>query len=631
MRRWMIVLLCGCVTLASAYTPGSSDGRMGGVRNSRSGVCENGPQSFPLSTQLVRSAASIVGMPIVSGDRIFFFSNAIRCFDVLTGNLLWSYWTSANGGGTFYTRSMAVDDERVYFSTKNSGGIGPGAVFALDARTGAHQWSFTNRAGGYSCTAPLVQDGRVYFSGNVDKLRAVHADTGEIIWETPEVVGSTDYGGMAMEDGRLFLFTQDRYLRAFSASNGAALWSAYIPERPVWAESWPVVSSGLVYLAINESSSGLYVFSATNGALLRIHSNRYYSKFMSPAVAGGIYYIAGCPATNTSNLSLMAFDGLGNGAPLWSVPLTTNAGGFYDSPVVANGVVYFHGPNLLALDADTGAVQWSTTGLTYNAASPFARYGRLFVAGYNTLYIYSDGSSWPTENQSPGIQLPGPHILPVGVSTSFAVTATDPDNDSVLLTNAAAPALAGFSGGWFSWTAPSSLAGTTQQVVFCANDQRGATNSIVTNRTQLIVPFDSDADEMSDGWEWDYFQTLACAPDADADEDGADNLHECIAGTHPSNTASRFTLAAQDADNAACRIRVDAVNGRQYTIQFSDILPTETAHWHPFANPANGAGTWTETNPAGSTFFFRDDESPATSGGPMTNGVRYYRVGVRKP
>ncbi len=269
MRRWMVLFLCSCATLASAYTPGSSDGRMGGIRNNRSCVCENGPQSFPLSTPLVRNAPSITGMPIVSGDRVFFFSAAVRCFDALTGNYKWSYWTSANGGGTFYTRSMAVDDERVYFSTKNSGGVGgAGAVFAIDARTGAYQWRFTNQAGSYSCTAPLVQDGRVYFSGVRDKLRAVDAATGEIIWETTNVVGSTDFGGMAMEDGRLFIFSHDRYLRAFNASNGAALWSRYVNARPGWAESWPVVSSGLVYLTINETDFGLYVFSATNGALL---------------------------------------------------------------------------------------------------------------------------------------------------------------------------------------------------------------------------------------------------------------------------------------------------------------------------------------------------------------------------
>ncbi len=328
----------------------------------------------------------------------------------------------------------------------------------------------------------------------------------------------------------------------------------------------------------------------------------------------------------------MAFDGLGTGTPLWSVLLTTNGGWGYDSPIAANGVVYYQSNgNLLALDAATGAGLWSTTGLALQTCSPFARHGRLFVTGQNTLYVFSDGSPWPTENRSPEIQLPGPHIVPVGVSTSFAVTATDPDSDPVLLMNTAAPPLASFTGGLFSWTAPSILAGTTQQVVFCADDQRGATNSIVTNRTQMVVPFDSDGDEMDDGWEWDYFQTLAFAPDADPDEDGADNLHEYIAGTHPSDAASRFTVAAQDTGSAAFRIRVDAVNGRQYTIQFSDVFPTEPAHWHPFANPANGAGTWMETNPAGSTFFFYDDQSPATSGGPITNGVRYYRVGVRKP
>ena len=209
--------------------------------------------------------------------------------------------------------------------------------------------------------------------------------------------------------------------------------------------------------------------------------------------------------------------------------------------------------------------------------------------------------------------------------------ATDADGDTVFLTNTAAPPLATFAGGLFSWTAPSALAGTTQQVVFCANDQVGVKNSVVTNRTQIVVPFDSDSDGMGDGWEWDYFETLSVMPNDDADVDGANNLSECIAGTHPSNANSRFTFATQGSTGVTYRIRVDTQNGRQYKIQFSDVLPTQAVNWRAFANQANGVGVWTETNPAGSTFFFLDDQTGATSGGPATNGARYYRIGVRKP
>lgn len=629
MRGSIVLSLYLCAAAAGAYTPGSSDGRMGGAQNNRSGLCDSGPQSFPLTTQRVWSVGA-VGQPVVSGDRVYTAGTAVRCYDLLTGNYLWGYSPDANGGGTIYTRSLAVDDQRVYFSTKNTAGGPPGAVFAVDARTGSFQWVFTNRASGYSCTAPLVRDGRVYFSGKYDKLRAVSAATGEIIWETAGVVSSTDYGGMAMDGDRLFIFTGDRYLRCYSASNGASLWDAYNSERPSWAESWPVVSSGLVYLANNETTYGLYVYWTTNGSLIRLHTNYRYTKYMSPAVSDGKYYVVGAPQSDLYRVSLMAFDALGGGAPLWSVLLATQHYGNVDSPILANGVLYCQTTNLVAVDAASGTVLWQTTGQS-SGASPFARHGRLFLAANSGLSEFSDGSDWPTANQAPVIQLPGPHIVPVGVSTSFSVTASDADGDAILLTNTVAPALASFAAGVFSWTAPSTLAGTTQQLVFCANDQVGVTNSVVTNLTQLVVPFDSDSDEMGDGWEWDYFQTLSVMPGADADGDGADNLSECIAGTHPSNLNSRFTFATHGATGAAYRIRVDAVNGRQYTVRFSDVLPTQAANWRVFANQANGIGRWTETNPAGSTFYFLDDQTAGTSGGPATNGARYYRVGVRKP
>lgn len=147
-------------------------------------------------------------------------------------------------------------------------------------------------------------------------------------------------------------------------------------------------------------------------------------------------------------------------------------------------------------------------------------------------------------NRAPEIALPGPHVVWVGASTSFVVAVTDPDHDpAVTLTNTMKPAGASFNGTTFTWIAGRAFWNTTNWIEFVANDQQGDSNSVVTNRTALVVPFDGDADAMDDAWEWDNFETLTNAPAGDLDGDGMDNISEYIAGTQATNANSRFEAA----------------------------------------------------------------------------------------
>ena len=233
-------------------------------------------------------------------------------------------------------------------------------------------------------------------------------------------------------------------------------------------------------------------------------------------------------------------------------------------------------------------------------------------------------------NRAPAISLPGPHVLAVGSSTNFSVTASDADGDSVSLTNTAAPSGASFAAGVFSWTAlPADLAGTTQAVVFTANDGRGQTNSSVTNATVIVVPRDANTNGLPDDWEWPAFGSLTNWASGDWDEDGVDNGSEYIAGTSPTNDASFFAVEWPAADSQGrIEISVATAPGRRYTIYFADVLG---AGWTPFANPANGVGTWLEAGGAPSTFTFVDDGSSDTTLAPPPGGRRFYRVEVEKP
>lgn len=288
--------------------------------------------------------------------------------------------------------------------------------------------------------------------------------------------------------------------------------------------------------------------------------------------------------------------------------------------------------NLAASNPDAKLAGWPRTGSDLYQNGLFVSLG-----GGTVNAITNDGElvqylKLEEVNQSPVLTVAGPHTVPVGSSTNFTIGATDPDGDTVTVTNTVAPAGASFAALTFSWTAGPAFAGTTNPVVFVANDGRGDSASVVTGATSIVVPGDYDGDGLADAWEWNNFATLTNAAGGDADADGFNNLGEFVAGTQPTNATSLFRVTQHVTSGVTNRLITIATQpGRLYTIQFADASPTNNASWQPFANAAQGIGTWTETNLAPSTFSFRDDEGPATTLAPPATGQRTYRIHVTAP
>ena len=271
--------------------------------------------------------------------------------------------------------------------------------------------------------------------------------------------------------------------------------------------------------------------------------------------------------------------------------------------------------------------------------SPVVYLGDL-ASGSHSLQLISDTNTWGGDidefelyalydNRAPRILIPSDlYILPVGAGTSFVVNVVDDDGDPAVVSNTVAPAGSVFTGGVFSWSATADDENTTNQVIFVADDLRGLSNSVVSNATLIVVPLDSDNDDMPDGWEWRSFGTLTNSSDGDSDEDGAANYHEYVAGTDPTNPASVFTASLENPTSDEHWITIPTVSGRHYTIYFCDGL--EASAWSRFANTNIGVGTWLETNSSPSTYTFIDDEGPETTGRAPPAGRRLYRVRVRK-
>jgi len=85
-------------------------------------------------------------------------------------------------------------------------------------------------------------------------------------------------------------------------------------------------------------------------------------------------------------------------------------------------------------------------------------------------------------------------------------------------------------------------------------------------------PRDRDADGMPDEWEIQYGFNTNNASDAslDFDMDGATNLEEYLAGTHPKNSSSNLKLTVVSMSGGTVTLRFTAVAGRTYSIIYFD-------------------------------------------------------------
>ena len=380
----------------------TSDGRMARINASRAGVASSGPSSFPLNCVWTSSWSYGWGSPVVNEDRLYVTRGwgqpYLSCLDVRSGAILWTYNSASNGGGAFNGTSIAVAEGMVFAATKNSccpTQYPAGAVFALDAYSGAFKWK--SAAENYRCTPPVVHDSVVYFSclSTTDiYMRAVAAASGQILWEK-HGISSCDYNGAALVDDVLYQPANTMY--ALDATNaGQILWSTYVGG---YVDTTPAVDNGKVYIAVDGSSYGLKCLDAASGSVLWTNVG-YVTGHQSSAVADGRVYITASPTNATSSYYLYCFSALSNGAPLWSYPIGSWTRG---SPVICGGQVYLASDQFYAFDATNGALLWSyDSGYGDSGTDPFIKNGWAFFGdgGNGYLYAFSDGSEWPTSAPS---------------------------------------------------------------------------------------------------------------------------------------------------------------------------------------------------------------------------------------
>jgi glucose dehydrogenase len=161
---------------------------------------------------------------------------------------------------------------------------------------------------------------------------------------------------------------------AFNLQTGAPLWqnTNVGPVLDIFGEGNGIaVADGVIYFAGNNR---IYALNADTGALVWSFSTLYGTS-ISPAVSGGVVYVAG------SYGPIYALEAH-TGALLWQSSL--NPGLVHSPPTVAGGVLYVQAylGGVHALDAATGALLWTNLDLVDVLGTVAVAYGRIYVTSH---------------------------------------------------------------------------------------------------------------------------------------------------------------------------------------------------------------------------------------------------------
>ncbi|MDB5078008.1 MAG: Pyrrolo-quinoline quinone [Chloroflexi bacterium] len=139
-------------------------------------------------------------------------------------------------------------------------------------------------------TDPVVVNGIMYYTTNLDQVRAADAATGKLLWQyTPKVNfylaisggggGVPTNRGVTVANGNVYLLTFDNQLTALQASTGEKLWSTQVADpNQGYSETSPATYyKGLLILGSAESDSGRRGFVAAYNATTGKQAWRFFT------------------------------------------------------------------------------------------------------------------------------------------------------------------------------------------------------------------------------------------------------------------------------------------------------------------------------------------------------------------
>ena len=245
------------------------------------------------------AAPVVINEQVVVGD----YQNSIFSLDAATGVEKWSF---KDAKGRYIASPVVVGDKIIAPNAD-------GNVYALD-QTGKQLWKFTAKAGLWG--TPASDTGHVYVTSMDHFLYGINTADGSQAW-------ATDLGGPMMaaplltKDGILYVGTLGNKIAAVEASSGKVLWN-FETVGSVWA--MPVYNEGVIY--VGDASNKIYALNAKDG------SQAWQTDAPGPVIASpGVLPTGLVFVSDTGDVFLVGFqnergwtDKLSNGK-LYSTPI----------------------------------------------------------------------------------------------------------------------------------------------------------------------------------------------------------------------------------------------------------------------------------------------------------------------
>jgi polyvinyl alcohol dehydrogenase (cytochrome) len=297
-------------------------------------------------------------------------------------------WTSAgqNGDDTHYA---AAETE---IGTGNAGGLAP-------------KWTLTT--GGSISATPTVVNGQVYAPDWAGDLYDVDSATGQVIWQRQVsdytgVTGDLSRVSPAYADGEIVIgdgaqtntTTAGAFISGIDAATGGLNWNTQVESDPTAIITGsPVIVDGVVYVGVSSKTEDLTTPAAFRGSVVALDATTgkiLWKTFMVPADFPGGAVWGSTPVVDTANG--LVYVGTGNNY--------TSPPGFCTSPADTNCESLPSDDmqdSIVALNAKTGAVAWSTPTLTADSWTIAQQFGPDFDFGSGANLFTADIDGTPTQ------------------------------------------------------------------------------------------------------------------------------------------------------------------------------------------------------------------------------------------
>jgi len=274
-----------------------------------------------------------------------------------------------------------------------------GKVTAFDVndirnRIWVYNITIDEEAGNFSNAGILYNQGRIFISSGYNKVVALDAETGELIWE--RLINGIARSAPDAHDGILLVNTAENKLYALDIEDGAILWNhnGTAEEISVLGTASPVAHGNLAFASY--SSGELYALNIKNGNIIwfdslstssDIKSGSFVDIDSAPLVVGNKIFVI-------NHQGVLAAYSTFSGERIWDIEVSGGKNLWY-----ADGYIYLVNNNsqLIAVNTEVGGIAWikqldqykkpeRKIG-KYNWVGPVLAQNRLLVAGEHGVLL----------------------------------------------------------------------------------------------------------------------------------------------------------------------------------------------------------------------------------------------------